>query len=201
LPEPGTASGVHAGIAAHHRGGTTMDGHRFDRISKWLVTRNTRRSTVRALAAGAVAIGLGRLGLNEAAAKKKRKRKKTLRKNEFGCVNVGKACRGKDANCCSGICQGKKPKKGKKDKSKCAAHNVLDCAVGANSCLGNVIACGTNGHCNQTTGQASFCGGASACFACTKDVDCEPDFGPGAACIVCDGCPSTSDNICASAAA
>jgi hypothetical protein len=46
----------------------------------------------------------------------KMKRKK-LKHNQFGCVEVGNACRGNCANCCSGICQGKKPKKGRKTKA------------------------------------------------------------------------------------
>lgn len=166
-----------------------MDGRRFDLLSRWLVSASSRRTTVRALAAGALTAGLGGLGLAAAAAKKK-KRKNKLKKNEYGCVNVGGKCKGKDTNCCSGICQGKKPKKGKKDKSTCVAHNVLDCPAGADECAGGV-ACEL-GFCWQTTGQASFCGVGVNCVACKKDVECEPDFGPGAACIVCaDLCPQT----------
>jgi hypothetical protein len=164
-----------------------VDATRFDNLARAL-DRQTPRRTALGVFGGGLAGLLTRLGLDEAAAKK-RKRKKKLKKNEFGCVNVGGKCRGKDAHCCSGICQGKKPKKGKKDTSKCLAHNVLDCEAGADTCLENkVIPCGTSGRCYQTTGQASFCGGVGAnCFGCTKDVECEASKGPGAACVVCPG--------------
>ena len=48
-----------------------------------------------------------------------KKKNKKPKNNAFGCLNVGQACNGKNDKCCSGICDGKKPKKGKKDKSKC----------------------------------------------------------------------------------
>jgi hypothetical protein len=47
-----------------------MDRRRFDPLGKWLATSDTRRSTFRALAAGAVATGLGGPSLGEALAKK-----------------------------------------------------------------------------------------------------------------------------------
>jgi hypothetical protein len=165
-----------------------MDAARFDRMTRWLSAAAPRRGFLAGLSA---AVGLAAIGI-PASVQAKNKKKKKLKKNEFGCVDVGKACRGKDANCCSNICQGKKPKKGKKDKSKCVAHNVLDCAPGADTCSGGgTVSCGNLGVCHQTTGKASFCGNSSnsQCFDCKKDVDCEPDFEPGAACIVCASCP------------
>jgi hypothetical protein len=122
-------------------------------------------------------------------------KKQKLQRNAFGCVDIGKACRGNGANCCSGICKGKNPKKGKKDTSSCAAHNVLDCQAGQDSCQGEPVPCGAAGACTITTGQASFCSaaGEGECVACRTDADCEPIRGPGAACIVCPGnCPETT---------
>jgi hypothetical protein len=179
-----------------------MDGHQFDLLSRWVVTSTSRRATRRALAAGAIVIGLGRFGQDETEAK--RNRKKKLKKNEFGCVNVGGKCRGKDSVCCSGICQGKKPKKGKQDKSKCVAHNAGACQAGQIGCAGPPVACGDNGFCLQTTGNASFCGTlVGVCADCTKDTDCEATQGEGAACIVvCPGqCPDSGGRGCFPAAA
>jgi hypothetical protein len=116
-----------------------MDSAGFDRLTHSFLHALSRRRL-------ATALGLFASGtLHVTGAKNKKKRKK-LKRNAFGCVNVGGHCRGRDNVCCSGICEGKKPKQGKKDKSKCRAHNVLNCPAGANSCLENVE-CGTNGFC------------------------------------------------------
>lgn len=175
-----------------------MDERQFDRWTRMLAAAASRRVALRTLLVGStIAAGLGRLGLNKAADKKKKRKK--LKKNAYGCVNVGGTCRGKDSACCSGICQGKNPKKGEKDTSTCMAHNVLDCPAGANTCQGLPVACGTNGLCNQTTGQASFCAAGGNCKTCKKDADCAPTHGPGAACAVCAGCPAPG-TVCLSAA-
>jgi hypothetical protein len=71
-----------------------MDGQRFDTVSRWLATPDSRRATVRGLAAAALALGLGRLGLEEAAAK---------------CQKVGQKC-AKNKECCSKLCKGGKCK-------------------------------------------------------------------------------------------
>lgn len=55
-----------------------MDRKRFDPLSRWLVASETRRATLRALGAGAVATGLGGVGLRESSAKKNKKKKKGL---------------------------------------------------------------------------------------------------------------------------
>jgi hypothetical protein len=163
-----------------------MDPKHFDNMTRYLTDASSRRSIFARIAGVAVAaVAVQMPGV--AGARNKKKTNKKLALNTFGCVDVGKACRGKDANCCSGICEGKKPKKGKKDKSRCVAHNMLDCEAEADSCDSDVIACGTNGYCLQTTGQASFCLTGATFFDCQKDTDCEPDFGPGAACIACVG--------------
>jgi hypothetical protein len=173
-----------------------MKSYRFDALLRAFTT--SRRVLLR----GTLAVPAGWLGVGEVAARKKRNKRKKLKRNSFGCVDVGQACRGNSANCCSSICEGNKPKKGNKDKSRCAAHNVLDCQAGWDGCLESGVTCGMDGICWQTTGKASFCGtGDGECFACTKDVDCEPDFGLGAACTVCDGaCAATGGLICRPAA-
>ena len=104
-----------------------------------------------------------------------------------------------DTHCCSGICEGKKPKKGKKDKSRCAAHHTGGCLPGQDSCNSGSesFPCGTNAACFQTTGKAGFCSAtAGNCFDCTKDTDCE-FFGAGSACVICFGeCPQTGGRGC-----
>lgn len=176
-----------------------MDESRFDRIVKTFGLPASRRSTLGILSAFGLAGGATLPVPADMTAKKKRKNKdknqtQKLKRNSFGCVNAGNACRGNSANCCSGICEGTKPKKGKKDKSRCVGHNVVDCPAGADACTQDAIACGSGfGRCFQTTGQTNFCAGLSTCTACEKDVDCEAlGYGLGAACLVCpDSCPLT----------
>jgi hypothetical protein len=171
-----------------------MDESRFDAISQTLGTVGARRVALQALIGTTMAAGLAHLGLGDAAAKHKHKKKRHHRKppklhrNEFGCVNVGQACRGKDTNCCSGICQGPVPKHGSQDLSVCVAHNELDCAAGADNCQA-LAPCGNGGLCYRTTGQAGFCSLGGVCSPCKTDTDCEAAFGPGAACGVCATCP------------
>lgn len=174
-----------------------MDESRFDRVVKTFGLPTSRRSALGLLSAFGLGSGGALRVLADVGARKKRKNKKKDKKpkpNAFGCFNVGQACRGNSANCCSGICEGTPPKKGKKDQSRCMAHNALDCPAGADFCQGDDDVCGTGfGRCYQTTGQASFCGGQSNCTDCTKDVDCEAlGYGLGAACLVCaESCPET----------
>jgi hypothetical protein len=178
----------------------------FDSITRAFNADNSRRTVMKRLAGGALAALVVRFGPEGAAeARKKKNRKNTkktpkLKLNAFRCVDVGKACRGNNANCCSGICKGKKPKKGKKDTSRCVAHNVLECLAGQDTCALGFIACGTDvdSACHQTTGNAAFCAGKGACAECRKDTDCEGEFGPGAACVVCAECEETG-TACAAA--
>jgi hypothetical protein len=170
-----------------------MDAARFDRLTRSLSAAAPRRSIVAGISA---ALGLAAIGIPASVQAKNKKRKKKVKKNQFGCVDVGKFCKN-SGQCCSGIC------KGKKGKKKCKAHDTGDCAPGANSCESGGISCGTNGFCVQTTGKASFCGeGLGACFACTKDVDCEASKGPGAACVLClTACEETGFRSCNASAA
>jgi hypothetical protein len=120
---------------------------------------------------------------------KKKKKKNKPQNNAFGCLNVGQHCNGNDDKCCSGVCDGKKPKKGKKDKSTCVAHNVGPCQDAFDICAGVAVPCSVNdlGGCFITTGSAPFCGvGDTPCVPCKRDSDCVAlGFGVGAACVVC----------------
>jgi hypothetical protein len=168
-----------------------MDDIEFDRL--------TRRFVLGGVAA---ALGLGTTSLPDGASA--RRRKKKLQFNEFGCVNVGGKCRGKDSVCCSGICKGKKPKKGEKDKSRCVAHDEGGCQAGPTSagCGGTNVLCTTStgqaGGCITTTGNAGYCGASIDCPSCTKDADCQARCGPQAACVLCPSavaCDANSDPI------
>jgi hypothetical protein len=168
-----------------------MEASRFDRLSRSFSAASSRASSRRDLLPrlAVTALGLGSLFDLESAAKKG---KKKLVFNQFGCVDVGGKCRGKDKNCCSGICQGKKPKKSKKDKSRCVAHDETTCLPGqmGEVCGGSadvpcVTTTGRAGGCFTTTGNAGYCSAAGECFPCQKDADCILYCGAQAACITC----------------
>jgi hypothetical protein len=166
-----------------------MDDRRFDALSRSLVTTRSRRGL---LATVAATFGLGSLLPVESEGKKNKKHKKKLKRNAFGCVNVGGKCRGKNKNCCSGICQGKKPKQGKKDQSRCAAHDESTCLPGPTGTLCDGIAdipcvptSGPAGVCFTTTGNAGYCSASGTCSPCQKDDDCAGVCGVGAACVPC----------------
>jgi hypothetical protein len=181
-----------------------MDAARFDRLTRALSTASSRRRLLLRWTAAAVGAGMAGHASDLTFAKKKNKQ---LKRNGFGCVTVGGKCRGKDANCCSGICQGKKPKQGKKDKSRCLAHNTGACTL--DSCaVGTGVVCQLgqpNCQCVLTTGAANFCGnftgGGQLCRSCSRDADCQSEFGPGAACVVLGGfcaagCVATGGTAC-----
>jgi hypothetical protein len=177
-----------------------MNGMRFDELARALAIRTSRRAAVFGVAASALGTLTAQFP-SPLAGKKRRKRKKKRNKplvfNAFDCVDVGKPCRGKDSNCCSGICQGRKPKIGEKDKSRCVAHNVGGCQAGQDLCLGELVACGDAGFCFTTTGDGAFCGGDGTCGECTNDVECAAKLGPGAACVVCAGlCGNDANTLC-----
>jgi len=197
--------------------------HRFV-LTRTMTGMPSRRDVLRAL--GAAGVGLGALQPNPAAAKKKGKGKRKNKKKErpkiiqpvlnaFGCLDIGQPCRGDGNNCCSGICEGVAPKKGRPDTSNCVAHNSGICATDTNSCeLGVAVPCATDSSlqiCVITTGGAPFCGDFTAgvqtlCRNCTKDTECEAEFGAGAACIVLGGtctlfCPATGRTACVPPAA
>lgn len=168
----------------------------------------TARPTLRRSLFGALAAGL--LTPNTAPAKTRRKHRRRGKPtpNAFGCLDVGVACRGNSGACCSGICLGKKPKRGKKDTSRCAAHNTGGCVIENDSCgLENPnIPCGVDGFCVRTTGNADFCANflLGACAACRRDEDCQGALGPGAACMICNNgvlCLETGGRLCVPPAA
>lgn len=167
-----------------------MDGSRFDALVRSLTARVSRRAAMRGLFAVA--------GLDPARAvptvSAGKRGKRPLQRNAFGCVPVGKPCRGKDGACCSGVCRGKTPKKGEKDKSRCAAHDTGGCVAGQGTgfCGGSgsptcVSATGATGNCQTTTGNAGYCRVQENSVSCARDADCQASFGPRAACIVCTG--------------
>jgi hypothetical protein len=177
-----------------------MDALRFESFLRSLAEESTRRGVLR----GVVVTALGASWGHPAFGARAKKRKRKLRFNAFGCVNVGGKCRGKDSVCCSGICKGKKPKKGEKDKSRCVAHDEGGCQAGPTSagCGGTNVLCTTStgqaGGCITTTGNAGYCGASIDCPSCTKDADCQARCGPQAACVLCPSavaCDANSDPI------
>ena len=158
-----------------------MESEYFDRLARAVSTRLPRRSLSGLLCVSSA--GLSSVSLPQLAeARKNKKKKKKVKKNDFGCVNVGKYCKN-DGQCCSGICEGKKNKK------KCQAHDESTCQAGQDLCLGVDVPCtttkGDTGQCVTTTGNAPYCFSGGDCFPCSKDSDCVAFTGVGSACIVC----------------
>jgi len=173
-----------------------MNSGRFDSLARSAATAS-RRSMLRALAGAALGLAAARLG-PAAAAKKAgagRRRRKRPPFNRYGCLNVGQKCRGNGALCCSGLCSGRKPKKGTPDRSRCAAHHTGGCTPQGSICAGGMASCGDGGalrFCLTTTGGAGFCfdmgvfnQGSGRCYPCRKDADCQAaGFGAGSACVL-----------------
>jgi hypothetical protein len=159
----------------------------------------SRRNLLRGLAG--VGLGLGTAGRADSSETKKRRGRRNqpaIKRNGFGCVNVGKDCR-RDGQCCSGICEGSAGRK------RCRAHDASICRAGqaVSSCDGTNVACTTGanqpGTCATTTGNAGYCAGFVDCFSCRIDADCVPACGPRAACIRCAAaCGGTGGTACAS---
>ena len=176
-----------------------MDPRRFDDLVRTLPGVSApRRRLLLGLSAGLLAAPGWRTTTG-----KQKARKKQLQRNAFGCVDVGKACQGNNANCCSGICNGEKPKKGKRDTSRCAGHDASTCPSGLNPtfCGGTDVNCVTSalapGACATTTGNAAFCFSSVRCLACKKDSDCTANCGAQAACVICADCASSGGTACA----
>jgi hypothetical protein len=176
-----------------------MDSSQFDDFIRNLA--GSRRS----LLSGGLALVAGWLGVSAAKAKKKHKKRKTKQRaaepNAFGCIDVGEFCQSA-TQCCSGICEGKK------GRQTCRAHDVGNCAAGAQpgECGGAEVACTTSagapGICGTTTGNAGFCGTYTECYFCTTDLDCQLAvggvLGPRAACVQCAECSQTDGTACVS---
>jgi hypothetical protein len=211
-----------------------MDQHHFTVWARSVSSVPSRRDVLRSLAGAGLGFGALRLSDAVAAKHKKKKGKKRKRKkksqtpitpspftlpplafNQFGCVEVGQPCRGDNTNCCSGICQGAVPAAGQPDASRCVAHNASICTPALNICTtgqeGFCNPTNANSHCTVTTGNAGFCGDFSLgaitlCRDCSKDTDCQAEFGAGAACVVYEGicstyCPATGGTACMPAGA
>ncbi len=172
-----------------------MDFARFDDLSRSVSTRLSRRTLAGVL--GFIAPTLP--GWVEAGKKKRKKRKKKVKKNQFGCVDVGQYCKTAD-QCCSGICAGKKGKR------TCQAHDASTCEAGQTDgfCSGVVgeVGCVTstdgNGVCLTTTGNGPYCAISGGCFPCKTDADCVQSCGPAAACIACPAnCADSGGTMCA----
>jgi hypothetical protein len=164
-----------------------MDQQRMQFVTRSLRGMPSRRDLLRSLAGAGLGLGVApRSGIG---AEKKRKRKIVL--NAFGCVNVGGFCESA-AQCCSGICQGRKGKR------RCQAHDTGNCPAGEDVevCGGADVTCTTSlghpGRCGTTTGNAGYCFTTGEGF-CRTDRDCQvlagDLFGPTAACIRCNGAP------------
>jgi hypothetical protein len=175
---------------------------RFDALARSLGAATSRRRVIGGMLG---TLGLGALSpLVSEAKNHKRKHKKNKTKktplvlNQFGCVSVGGKCKGSNANCCSGVCHGKKPERGEGDKSRCVEHNQDSCTAERNFCVQNpgdlsVTQCNAanpEAVCVVATGNANFCAsftGATKegnCRDCSRDTDCTAaGFPPGTACV------------------
>jgi hypothetical protein len=182
-----------------------MTDARIDHLARLLSGTHPRRGHLQRLVAAGLLMASG--ALPSAHAKKRRKQNRRGKPNAFGCLDVGQRCGGQSAACCSGVCQGKKAKKGRRDRSKCVAHNTGGCVATEQSCGADNadVPCGVGGFCLLTTGNAAFCGDVTTgvCAACRRDDDCAFGFGAGAACILCDNdfCEATGSRACVPAAA
>jgi hypothetical protein len=174
-----------------------MDTLRIDDLARLLGRASGRRRFVLGLAVGAV--GITARGPGVVAAGKRRRKK--VRRNTFGCVDVGGFCN-TAGQCCSGVCQGKKGKR------RCRAHDTGGCRAGFQDTTcdteanpGTDVLCttsaGNEGYCNTTTGNAGFCAYSGGTYPCAKDAECQEIYGPQAACIRCD--QETGGTTCAHA--
>jgi hypothetical protein len=116
--------------------------------------------------------------------------------NRFGCLSVGQPCGGDSSLCCSSICEGPAPKKGKRDTRVCAAHGQGTCDQAAPGICtatdpAQALCNASTGECLATTAGSIFCGdvsGLSDCADCRTDADCEAlGFPAGSACAVVTG--------------
>jgi hypothetical protein len=172
LPYPGSA--------------LTMDGTRFDTLTRSLTRGSSRRGVLRLLTGGALGGLLAGSGAAPAPA------------SHFGCRHVGEPCT-RARQCCSSQCSG--PKGGK----TCAAHHTGGCTEAHDICQTNNHAFSKcpnvpAGMCYITTGDAPFCGDSngSACKRCRSDRDCVRKFGypRGSACVFLHAGPTQCDLAC-----
>jgi hypothetical protein len=154
-----------------------VDGIRFDTLVRSLAASR------RALLGGVLAFGTAGLGLPDIAARKKPKDKP--QPNQYGCLEVGDACK-RASQCCSSLCKGKPRKK------TCRAHGAGTCSQkGPGVCTAPnpyVLRCNNEIFCSclRTTAGSNYCGDNffKECTDCQKDADCEKlGFPAGSACV------------------
>ena len=162
-----------------------MDPTPFDELLRNLTLAPSRRAVLGR--SPAIALGFLAPGVPEGTHARKRKtRKQRAIFNEYGCVEVSGYCKNA-GQCCSGISEGKK------GKQRCKAHDTGGCRAGQSSCEPGVpdvctTSVGDAGVCETTTGNAGYCSGELNCRTCTRDRDCQEEFGSQAACAACTAC-------------
>jgi hypothetical protein len=195
-----------------------MDGSRFDAATRSLAKGVSRRLALAGMIGALATPSRFQIGVARKKKKKPGKKSSPLRLNQFGCVDVGSPCRGNGANCCSGLCQGVKPRPGKKDSSRCVGHNEDSCTPARNRCtVADPASAACNpanaaAFCTVTTGNGVFCASNAGiseanCRPCARDSDCTAaGFPVGSACIVVSGggpgcvgltCVSSGGRACA----
>jgi hypothetical protein len=153
-----------------------VDHNRFVAVTQSLISIPSRRHLLRGLAGAGLGLGVARLPGSAEAKKKGKKKPRKGRPNAFGCLEVGDPCRNA-AQCCSGIC------KGKKGVRRCRAHDTGTCKQdGVLAPCNNRTNCG----CFRTTAGSDICAELfppSDCAECQRDADClDLGFPAGSAC-------------------
>ncbi|MCC7024100.1 MAG: hypothetical protein IT338_14850 [Thermomicrobiales bacterium] len=142
-----------------------MDSEGFDALTRTTMLSSSRRGALVGFALGA--LGFLRSSGDVAAV--------------LGCKSAGKRCR-KSAECCEGIC------KGKKKRRRCR-RRVCKPGQTFNECGGVSLTCtsveGNLGTCATTTSNKGYCASGVYCIPCTTDADCVSHCGPHAACLDC----------------
>jgi hypothetical protein len=139
--------------------GEAMNRDQFDDWTIGWTVAASRRTAVRALGGGGLALVIGLLGVRGTAA--------VCRIEGAKCTRRGQCC---------GACR----------KGKCRSTRRGTCRAGDDTCQapGGV---GCNGSspcgCFVTTHGKSFCGDGGSCMACTSNQQCVGGFGAGAACV------------------
>jgi hypothetical protein len=159
-----------------------MDDARFDRMTRLIAGRASRRGVMRAAGAGAVAtlVALGRGVVETDAA-------------VTTCVANGDRCEPASLRgCCSGVCA----KNGGQHRCK-PVRGALGCTVEQNACIeGMISSCPGNrkGICVIRDNGKPFCALGSACVSCAADADCDRAAKTkGSVCITnCPICPEST---------
>jgi hypothetical protein len=163
-----------------------MDDHRFDSLTRWVGTNQTRRGALRALAGSALGVGgVATATRDEASALTcdicQKKRRGRCRQRRVGaiCGDGGSCCApglccAKEQICFSADCQGCP------GTSACTVHPVCGyfSSRSEDYCL-----CITSVE-GETTCSSLF----GACFECTTDQECTDELGVPSVCMDLSGC-------------